>query len=116
MVKHPPKIFGSFVLGAAVGVVTGLLVAPRQGQVTRQLLSQSMVALPDLAEDWSEQAHDQVQRLSGTTRQMWENTLTHLRVAVVAGIEAAKVESQVALGQMNSGATPPPVKTNQPSN
>ena len=42
---------GGMLLGAAVGTLTGLLMAPRTGRETRQLLKKSADALPELAED-----------------------------------------------------------------
>ena len=42
---------GGVLLGAAVGTITGLLMAPRTGKETRQFLKKSADALPELAED-----------------------------------------------------------------
>ncbi|MEY2985196.1 MAG: hypothetical protein RLZZ568_1813, partial [Cyanobacteriota bacterium] len=39
------------VIGGVIGSVTGLLLAPRSGKQTRQLLKKSADALPELAED-----------------------------------------------------------------
>ncbi|MFM7578741.1 MAG: YtxH domain-containing protein, partial [Microcystaceae cyanobacterium] len=41
---------GAFV-GGLVGTVTGLLMAPRSGRETRQILKKSTDALPELVED-----------------------------------------------------------------
>jgi gas vesicle protein len=41
--------FGGLMLGSAIGTLTGLLLAPRTGRETRQLLKKSASALPELA-------------------------------------------------------------------
>jgi len=38
-------------VGSAIGVAAGLLVAPRSGKETRRILQKSARALPELAED-----------------------------------------------------------------
>jgi gas vesicle protein len=97
---------GSFVgglfIGAIVGTVTGLLIAPRAGRETRQLLKKSADALPELAEDLSTSVQLQADRLSETALRNWDGTLTRLREAIAAGIEATQRENQIA----------PPVETN----
>ena len=47
---------GGVLLGAAIGTLTGILMAPRPGRETRQLLKKSADALPELAEDLSTSA------------------------------------------------------------
>lgn len=85
---------GGFLLGAAVGTVTGLLVAPRTGQETRKLLKKSADALPELAEDLSTSVQMQADRLSESAMRNWEGTLGRLREAIAAGIEASNREGQ----------------------
>ncbi|MFM7904864.1 MAG: YtxH domain-containing protein, partial [Microcystis sp.] len=41
--------FVGVLVGSAIGVVTGLLVAPRSGKETRRILQKSAQALPELA-------------------------------------------------------------------
>ncbi len=43
--------WGGLLLGGAIGTVVGLLIAPRSGKETRQLLRKSADALPELLED-----------------------------------------------------------------
>ncbi|MCM1982467.1 YtxH domain-containing protein [Lyngbya confervoides] len=81
-------------LGAAVGTVTGLLLAPRSGNESRRLLKKSAAALPDMAEDLSTSMQIQAQRLSGATAARWDNTLLRLQAAIAAGTEAAKAQRQ----------------------
>jgi len=91
------KNAGSFIVGllfgSAVGTVTGLLIAPRTGKDTRQLLKKSADALPELAEDLSTTVQMQADRLSESALRNWDGTLTRLREAITAGIEASSRES-----------------------
>lgn len=86
---------GGVLLGAAVGTLTGLLMAPRTGRETRQLLKKSADALPELAEDLSTSVQLQADRLSESARSNWDETLERLREAIAAGIDASQRESQV---------------------
>lgn len=85
---------GAFVVGvlvgAATGVITGLLMAPRSGRETRQILKKSADALPELAEDLSSSVQLQVGRLSGQASQNWDGTLARLKQAIAVGIEASQ--------------------------
>lgn len=87
---------GGFLLGAAIGTLTGLLVAPRAGRETRQLLKKSADALPELAEDLSTSVQMQADRLSESALRNWDETLERLREAIAAGIEASQQERQSA--------------------
>ncbi|MBR8840315.1 MAG: YtxH domain-containing protein [Stigonema ocellatum SAG 48.90 = DSM 106950] len=85
---------GGFMLGATIGALTGLLVAPRTGRETRQLLKKSADALPELAEDLSTTVQIQADRLSANALKNWDDTLERLREAIASGIEASQRESQ----------------------
>ncbi len=91
---------GSFlagiVIGAAVGAVTGLLIAPRSGRETRHLLKKSADALPELAEDLSSSVQMQADRLSGNALRNWDGTLARLRDAIAIGVEATQRDRQVS--------------------
>ncbi|GAA6622253.1 YtxH domain-containing protein [Scytonema sp. NUACC26] len=87
--------FGGLMLGSAIGTLTGLLLAPRTGRETRQLLRKSASALPELAEDISTSVQMQADRLSANARTNWDETLDRLRDAIAAGIDASQRESQV---------------------
>ena len=64
---------GGVLLGAAVGTLTGLLMAPRTGRETRQLLKKSANALPELAEDLSTSVQLQADRLSESALRNWDD-------------------------------------------
>jgi gas vesicle protein len=83
---------GGLLLGAAMGAVAGLLVAPRPGRETRRILRKSADALPELVEDLSTTVYLQADRLSETALVNWEHTLTRLRAAIAAGQEASRQE------------------------
>ncbi|NEO32280.1 MAG: YtxH domain-containing protein [Symploca sp. SIO3C6] len=90
------KSAGSFIvgllMGGAVGTIAGLLIAPRKGRDTRQLLKKSADALPDLAEDLSTSVQLQADRLSESALRNWDGTLARLREAIAAGVEASGQE------------------------
>lgn len=91
------KSAGAFIigllLGSAVGTVTGLLIAPRTGRDTRQLLKKSADALPELAEDLSTTIYLQADRLSESALRNWDSTLARLKEAIAAGVEASQREN-----------------------
>ena len=85
---------GGVMLGSAIGTMLGLLIAPRTGKQTRKVLQKSADALPQLAEDLATSVQLQADRLSDNTLQNWEGTLTRLREAIAAGVEASQLEIQ----------------------
>ncbi|MEB3826790.1 YtxH domain-containing protein [Phormidium sp. CCY1219] len=90
---------GGMLVGAAIGTITGLLVAPRSGRQTRKLLKKSVKALPEIAEDISSSVQMQADRLSESALENWDETLDRLREAIAAGIEATKLEREVLARQ-----------------
>ena len=86
---------GGVLLGAAIGTLTGLVMAPRPGTETRRLLKKSVSALPELAEDLSTSVQIQADRLSESALRNWDDTLERLREAIAAGIEASQQERQI---------------------
>ncbi len=98
---------GGVLLGAAVGTLTGLLLAPRTGKETRQFLKKSADALPELAEDLSTSVQIQADRLSESALRNWDGTLERLRDAISAGMEASQKESQLL--NRNEVASEPPI-------
>ncbi len=90
--KSAGSFIGGLLLGSAIGTLTGLLIAPRSGRETRQLLKKSADALPELAEDLSTSVQLQADRLSESALRNWDGTLTRLREALNAGIEASQRE------------------------
>ena len=92
------KSAGAFIsgvlLGGTIGTIIGVLIAPRTGKETRQLLKKSADALPELAEDLSTTVQLQADRLSVSALRRWDATLNRLRDAIAAGIEASVEESE----------------------
>lgn len=102
---------GGLLLGAAAGAVAGLLLAPKSGRETRQLLKKSADALPDLAEDLSSSVQLQADRLSGSALRNWDGTLGRLREAIAAGVEASQRDRQQSLAPDAHASEPrPPVR------
>lgn len=85
---------GGFLVGATIGVITGVLLAPRSGKETRRIVKKSMAALPELVEDLSTSVQLQADRFSESARENWEDTLTRLQAAVAAGVEASQQQMQ----------------------
>ncbi len=85
---------GGLMLGAAIGTLAGLLVAPRTGRETRKLVKKSANAIPELAEDISTSVQIQADRISTSTLQNWDETVDRLREAIAIGIDATQRESQ----------------------
>ncbi len=83
-------LLAGIVIGGLVGSVTGLLLAPRSGKQTRQLLKKSADALPDLAEDLATTLQLQADYLSEATQRNWQGTLERLKEAIAAGVEATQ--------------------------
>ncbi|MBE9248646.1 YtxH domain-containing protein [Dolichospermum sp. LEGE 00240] len=81
---------GGLMLGAAIGTLVGLLVAPRTGRETRKLIKKSANAIPELAEDISTSVQIQADRLSSSTLENWEETLDRLREAIAVGVDESQ--------------------------
>ena len=86
---------GGLLLGATVGTIAGILMAPRTGRETRQFLKKSADALPELAEDLSTSVQLQADRLSETAIKNWDSTLGRLKEAIAAGLEATQREQEL---------------------
>lgn len=113
--KGVGSFVGGVLLGGAIGTVVGILIAPRTGRDTRQLLRKSADALPDLAEDLSTSVQLQADRLSETALRNWDGTLARLREAIAAGIEASERE-RVELRQSKSDIASEPHSSVSDSN
>lgn len=96
---------GGVIVGTAIGAVTGLLVAPKPGRETRQLLRKSADALPEMVEDLATSIQLQTGRLSESSMRRWEATLVRLREAIAAGQEASKREYESIVTKDNRTAT-----------
>jgi gas vesicle protein len=95
---------GGLIVGAVAGTVAGLLMAPRSGRETRQILRKSADALPELAEDLSSSVQLQADRLSESALRNWDSTLGRLREAIAVGVEASQRDRQQAI-EAETGAT-----------
>lgn len=105
--KRSGLFIGGLLVGSAIGAVTGLLVAPRTGKETRQILKKSAEALPELAEDLSTSVQLQADRLSESALRNWDETLIRLKEAIAAGLEATVRERQI-LSETEPEISPPP--------
>lgn len=101
MSKQRGVFLGGVLVGTAVGVVVGLLSAPRSGRETRQMLKKAADALPELTEDLSSTLQLQADRLSGSALHQWDETLERLREALTAGVEAANAQRQAIQAARN---------------
>lgn len=104
------QFIGGLLLGGAIGVVTGLLLAPRSGRQTRQFLKKSVEALPELAEDISTSVQIQADRLSESTKSSWDETLARVKSAIAVGIEAGIRENEF-LSQEEEIEDPSPLES-----
>jgi gas vesicle protein len=81
-----------FLLGAAAGAATGLLVSARRDRATRERLrislQRSAAQLPDLLEDVGQVVQSRAVQLSEQARDRWEETIDRLREAIATGIAA----------------------------
>jgi gas vesicle protein len=98
------------IIGAAFGTIAGLLIAPRTGRETRQLLKKSADALPELAEDLSTTVQLQADRLSETALRNWDGTLIRLREAISAGVETTQREQQLTRNDIEPPSDSKPVR------
>jgi gas vesicle protein len=88
--KNRATFIGGILIGAAIGAVAGLLVAPRKGRDTRKILNKTAAAVPQMAEDIASSVQLQADRLSAATGDRWNDTLDRLATAVSAGIVASQ--------------------------
>jgi gas vesicle protein len=88
--KHSTTFIGGIAIGAAIGTVTGLLMAPRTGRDTRKILRKTLTAVPQMAEDISSSVQLQADKLSVAAGERWQDTLDRLATAISAGIAASQ--------------------------
>jgi gas vesicle protein len=88
--KNRGTFIGGVLMGAAIGTVAGLLVAPRKGQDTRKILNKTVSAVPQMAEDISSSVQFQTDRLAIAAGDRWHDTLDRLAIAISAGIVASQ--------------------------
>jgi gas vesicle protein len=101
--KNRGSFLGGMLIGTAIGVVAGLLVAPRKGRDTRKLLNKTVTAVPQMAEDISSSVQLQADKLSTAAGDRWHDTLDRLSTAISAGIVASQsVREQVTIDRPNA--------------
>jgi gas vesicle protein len=88
--KNRGTLIGGMLIGAAIGTVAGLLVAPRKGRDTRKILNKTVSAVPQIAEDIASSVQFQADKLSAATGDRWHDTLDRLTTAISAGIVASQ--------------------------
>ncbi|WP_013323309.1 YtxH domain-containing protein [Gloeothece verrucosa] len=87
-------LIAGMMVGGAIGTMLGILIAPRSGRETRRIIQKSAQAIPELVEDVSSSVQLQADRLSDSAKRNWDETLTRLKEAIAAGIEATQIEAQ----------------------
>lgn len=93
--KKNDKFVGGILIGAAIGVVVGLLTAPRKGGDTRKILGKTATAVPQMAEDISSSVKLQADRLTTTLGDNWHQTLDRLSESIAAGIVASQTDREI---------------------
>ncbi|NJK33474.1 MAG: YtxH domain-containing protein [Oscillatoriales cyanobacterium SM2_2_1] len=79
MANDTGKFWGGLLLGSGIGVALGLILAPRSGKETRQLLKQSAVNLPA-----------NVQAAQKTAQKTIDEAVQQLQEAIAIGQEASR--------------------------
>ena len=82
-------------LGSVIGTATGLLIAPRTGKKTRQLVKKSASAIPQLTTDLSTSLKFQTDRFSDSATNSWEEILERVKQAIAAGLEASQKQRKI---------------------
>lgn len=93
--KKSGLFISGLLIGSAIGTATGLLIAPRTGQKTRQLVKKSALAIPQLVTDLSTSLKFQTDRFSDSATNSWEEILERLKEAIAAGLEASQTEREI---------------------
>ncbi|MGD1809346.1 YtxH domain-containing protein [Dapis sp. BLCC M126] len=93
--KKSGLFISGLLLGSAIGTATGLLMAPRTGKKTRQLVKKSASAIPQLVTDLSTSVKFQTDRFSDSATNSWEEILERLKEAIAAGLEASQTDREI---------------------
>ena len=84
--KTTPKIIGGFLLGAAVGTITGILLAPESGRKTRKKLAEESKRLTgQFADNISESLHsvkDKYNQKLDEFAKSGKNSIDHVKEAM----------------------------------
>jgi gas vesicle protein len=90
------------VWGGLVGAAMGLLLAPRPGDETREMLRARGIELRERAMDAADQTRQRAEEMQQRGREMLEQN----RERVTRTVDAAKTAAQEAAGSTGSGAAP----------
>lgn len=91
---------GWFLFGTAIGAAAALLLAPRPGQETREILTEKSGELAKRAQELATEAQGRAGEWLDKSRELFEEQTQRLMSAFEAGKEAMREE-------MRKGATPP---------
>lgn len=83
--SNSQDLAGGLLVGAVLGTVVGLVLAPRSGKATRQTLKKSAAAVPDMAIDISTSARLCADHAATAARRRWSGVFTRLQAAAAAG-------------------------------
>ncbi|GAB4217060.1 MAG: hypothetical protein OHK0012_20600 [Synechococcales cyanobacterium] len=91
---HAGAFVGGVVLGAAIGTAIGLLVAPRKGRETRQLVRRSLGGIPDVADDMTHTLHHRTEQLLDAAQRSLDDTMVRLQEAIATGKKAMEEQQR----------------------
>lgn len=94
---------GLIFLGAMIGAGAALLLAPKSGRETRELLMERGAEFAKRAQEGAEEAKEVAQDLFSKGKDLFEEQSSRLRVAFEAGREAMRQE----MAKSRAGDTPP---------
>lgn len=83
---------GWFLLGGVLGAAAGLLLAPKTGQETRDLLAARSTEVAKRAQEFATDAQDRASQWIDKSRELFEEQTQRLMSAFEAGKEAMKDE------------------------
>lgn len=83
-----------FLIGSSISTITALIFHPRSGAENRQILRKTSQALPQIAEDLSYTLQIHTNNLFRFTNKKWQRTLHRFQVAIKAGFEASRTNSE----------------------
>jgi gas vesicle protein len=101
--------FGYFLLGLGIGVAAGILLAPRSGEETRQLISDKAGEGADYLRNRTEEGKDYLRHradeLKGSASDLYEkgrSTVIRQRENLTAAVEAGKQAYREAVNEVKS--------------